>query len=93
MTQMPNDVLDDLFYGKISPWEDRPESRDEFLALNQKLGKLSDSLDEHLTKETRELLDQCLPARADMEALLACGNFKTGFRLGARLVLEVCNEP
>lgn len=90
---MANDILDDLFYGKISPWEDRPESFDDFLALNQKMGKLSDILDENLCKEDRALLDQYLSTRADMESLVACDNFKVGFRLGARLVLEVCKKP
>ena len=38
---MPNDILEDLFYGKINPWEDCPGNIEEFHGLNQKMGQLS----------------------------------------------------
>ena len=92
MKQMLNDILNDLFFGKIVPWENRPESIEEFRRLNQRLGQLSDTLEERLDKETQALLDQYISDRADLESLLQCDNFKTGFRLGVQLMLAACKK-
>ena len=90
---MPNDILEDLFYGKINPWEDCPSRIEKLRSLNQKMSQLSDILGERLDKETRSLLDQYLSNRADMEALLSCDSFKTGFWLGIRIMMAVYKEP
>ena len=93
VTRMPDDVLEDLFFGKIDPWENRPSNMEEFHLLNQKMSQLSAILEERLDKETRSLLDQYLSNRADMETLLSCDSFKTGFRLGIRIMVAVYKEP
>ena len=93
VTQMPGDILEDLFYCKINPWEDCPGHIEELRSLNQKMSQLSDILEERLDKETRSLLDQYLSNRADMEALLSCDSFTTGFRLGVQIMMAVYKEP
>ena len=90
---MPGDILEDLFYGKINPWEDCPGHIEELRSLNQKMSRRSDILEERLDKETRSLLDQYLSNRADMETLLSCDSFKTGFRLGVQIMMAVYKEP
>ena len=87
MKQMPNNILNDLFFGKIVPWENRPENIEEFRRLNQQLSQLSDTLEERLDKETQVILDQYISDRSDLESLLQCDSFKTGFRLGVQLML------
>lgn len=84
---MPNNILNDLFFGKIVPWENRPENIEEFHRLNQQLSQLSDTLEERLDKETQVILDQYISDRSDLESLLQCDSFKTGFRLGVQLML------
>lgn len=32
---MNDNILNDLFYGKIDPWEERPTNIEEFRQLNQ----------------------------------------------------------
>ena len=93
VTQMPNDILEDLFYGKINPWEDCPGNIEEFHGLNQKMSQLSDTLDELLDDEAKSLLDQYLSSRASMETLLSCDSFKTGFQLGAQIMMAVYKKP
>lgn len=88
-----HDILSDFFYGKIVPWENYPDNNEEFRRLNQKMGQLSDVLEERLDKETQALLDQYISDRADMESLLSCNSFKTGFRLGVQLMLAVYKDP
>ncbi len=92
VTQMPGDILEDLFYGKINPWEDCPGHIEELRSLNQKMSQLSEILEKQLDKEPRSLLDQYLSNRADMETLLSCDSFKTGFRLGIRIMMAVYKE-
>ena len=87
---MPNDILNDLFFGKIAPWENRPENIDEFRRLNQRLGQLSNTLEERLDKETQAILDQYISDRSDLESLLQYDSFKTGFRLGVCLSIRNC---
>ena len=89
---MPNDILNDLFFGKIAPWENRPENIEEFRRLNQRLGQLSNTLEERLDKETQAILDQYISDRSDLESLLQCDSFKTGFRLGVQLILAACKK-
>lgn len=89
---MPNDILNDLFFGKIAPWENRPENIEEFRRLNQRLGQLSDTLEERLDKETQAILDQYISDRSDLESLLQYDRFKTGFRLGVQLMLAACKK-
>ena len=90
---MPGDILEDLFYGKINPWEDCPGHIEELRSLNQKMSQLSEILEKQLDKEPRSLLDQYLSNRADMETLLSCDSFKTGFRLGIRIMMAVYKKP
>ena len=93
VTQMPDDVLEDLFFVKIDPWENCPSNMEEFHLLNQKMSRLSDTLDELLDDEAKSLLDQYLSSRASMEMLLSCDSFKTGFRLGAQIMMAVYKKP
>ncbi len=90
---MARDILEQLFYGEIIPWENSPENTQELKQLNQKMAQLSDALDERLDDETKALLDQYLSGRADIEAVFCCDSFKTGFRIGAQFILEVLKAP
>jgi len=90
---MNDNILDDLFYGKIDPWEERPTNIEEFRQLNQKMGQLSDVLESRLDDDTKELLDRYISIRADMEMLLSNESFKNGFRLGMKLLMAVLSKP
>ena len=49
--------------------------------------------EEDFTSLQGELLEKYMVRRSDMSMMLQCDCFKTGFRLGAQFMLEVCNEP
>ena len=57
------------------------------------MSRLSDTLDELLDDEAKSLLDQYLSSRASMETLLSCDSFKTGFQLGAQIMMAVYKKP
>jgi len=90
---MAGDILDRLFHGEIIPWENRPEETEAFKQLNKRMAQVSDQLEERLDEESKALLDRLLADHADMELLYCCDNFKTGFRLGAQIILSVLKVP
>ena len=90
---MANDILNDLYYGQVTPWEQQLEDIDKLNELNHKMAELRDILNQRIDKETQELLNRYLPDRSEMEDLLALDRFKTGFRLGAQLMQAVHKEP
>ena len=57
------------------------------------MAELRDILNQHIDKETQELLNRYLSDRSEMEDLLALDRFKTGFWLGAQLMQAVHKEP
>ena len=57
------------------------------------MAELRDILNQHIDKETQELLNRYLSDRSEMEDLLALDRFKTGFRLCAQLMQAVHKEP
>ena len=90
---MREDVLSRLFSGQIDPWEDGPHDKDAGRKLNQEMSQLWIAIEGKIDEETKELLEKYLVRRSDMSMMLQCDCFKTGFRLGAQFMLEVCNEP
>ena len=89
---MREDVLSRLFYGLIAPWEEAPLDKEAGKKLNQEMAQLFTAIDEKVDDETKGLLEKYLVRRSDMSMMLQCDSFKTGFRLGAQLMLEVCKE-
>ena len=85
---MPN-ILEDLYYGNISPCQRtvRPGSRVQKLA--QKQSDLESKLNESFTEEQRANFEQYLSVCADRLDANILDNFITGFRLGARFAHEI----
>ena len=85
---MPN-ILEDLYYGNISPCQRavRPGSRVQKLA--QKQSDLESKLNESFTEEQRASFEQYLVVTADLLDANCLDNFITGFRLGAQFAHEI----
>lgn len=89
---MAEDILEELFYGKIDPWEDGPHDKKTGRRLNHEMAELWSKIEKKADPETLELLEQYLVRRSDMSMLLQCDCFKTGFRLGVKLLLAALPE-
>ncbi len=85
---MPN-ILEDLYYGNLSPCQRtvRPGSRVQKLA--QKQSDLESNLNNSFTEEQRENFEQYLSVCADLLDANCLDSFITGFRLGARFTHEI----
>ena len=84
---MPN-ILEDLYYGNLSPCQRavRPGSRVQKLA--QKQNDLESKPTGSFTEEQRENFEQYLSVTADLLDANTLDSFITGFRLGARFMHE-----
>ena len=84
---MPN-ILEDLYYGNLSPCQRtvRPDSRVK--KLMQKQSDLEAKLNESFTEEQRANFEQYLSVCADLLDANCLDCFATGFRLGARFTHE-----
>ena len=84
---MPN-ILEDLYYGNISPCQRavRPDSK--VRKLMQKQSDLESKLNESFTEEQREIFEQYFSISAGLLDANCLDSFITGLRLGARFTHE-----
>lgn len=83
-----DDILDRLFYGEVSPYDDSPQDIKTFRELNHHLGELWVKVEAQATPELMELLNLYKVSRSDMDLLMQKDRFKVGFRLGIQLLTE-----
>lgn len=79
---MATDILDELFYGRLSPWEEIPKDDSAIAQLIHQQSEISVALEKSLGDSERKLLSQYTESRADLETLLYCHYFKKGFLMG-----------
>lgn len=84
---MMNDILDRLFYGEVSPYDDSVEDMETFRELNSKMAEVWSRIDALASPELKELLDLYKVHRADMDMLVQLDRFKIGFRLATQLMV------
>lgn len=81
-----DDILDRLFYGEVSPYDDSPQDIETFRELNHQLSTLWSQVEAQATPELLELLNRYKVHRADMDMLMQKDRFKVGFRLAIQLL-------
>ncbi|MCD8371602.1 MAG: hypothetical protein LUC94_15000 [Clostridiales bacterium] len=86
-------VMEQLYYGRISPCEKIvPEDR-EYQEANREAGNLLNGLSEKLEQEACEMVDELCSHRSVAEDILAREHFKYGLSLGLRLMQKACDFP
>ena len=83
-----DDILDRLFYGEVSPYDDSPQDIETFREINHQLSELWAKVETQATPELLELLNLYKVHRADMDFLMQKDRFKVGFRLGIQLLTD-----
>ena len=86
---MTTDILEDLFYGRLSPWEKIPRDDPILSDLIYRLSELSVQLEDSIGAEHKGLLAQYMETRADLETRLYCHYFKMGFLMGANFTEQI----
>ncbi len=85
-------ILEDLYFGKIAPYEKRMAAYSELQRLAKQVSDCESRLTERLNEEDRELLNVLSNAQQDINRITVMENFIHGFRLGVRLMAECMDE-
>ncbi len=86
------DMIKELWYGNIVPQEDGVFNKPELRELLGYVARHRGELEETLTDKQKELFDKMMDNRNEYDSLAEATVFAYGFRLGARLMLEVVKE-
>ena len=83
------DILEELWYGNITPTEySRIENNANYKEALRLVNQNQERLKTTLNDEQNELLEKLLTASEEFANLIELDCFKVGFKLGARLTIE-----
>lgn len=83
---MGQDILNQLYYGKIVPWENRNDKTPEMGPLGEQVDQDIERLEKLLDDAGKKVLERLLDNSAELERQMVCEGFKDGFRLGVQLL-------
>lgn len=82
---MGDDILEQLYFGRIVPWEILNDQTPEMKKLNNQVYKDVERLEKLLDDDGKALLERIMENNAERERYSVCEEFKEGFRLGVQL--------
>ena len=85
-------ILEDLYYGNISPYDKRIAANSELRCLVGRVADCEDQLTGRLNTEEQQILKKLISAQHEIDDITAKEYFILGFRLGVRLVTECMDE-
>ena len=85
-------TIQDLYYGRISPYEMSISTAPEYQKLKALADKNEDLLRETLSDEQKELLDKLIESMTDISSISERDMFIAGFRLGMKLMIDVMKD-
>ena len=83
------ETLEDLWLGKISPHERKLPPNSEQRELINLILQQEETLFSMLSEKAKETYDKLLEYQSELSSLTDCETFISGFRLGAKIMLEV----
>ena len=85
-------TIQDLYYGRISPYEMSISVAPEYQKLKSLVDKNEDLLRETLSDEQKELLEKLTECITDISSISERDMFIAGFRLGMNLMIDVIKD-
>ena len=85
-------TIQDLYYGRISPYEISISTAPEYQKLKALADKKENLLKETLSDEQKELLDKLTECITDISSISDRDMFINGFRLGMKLMIDVMKD-
>lgn len=86
------DTLEDLYYGNLFPHEKCAKLDDETKELLGLLNRNEEKLTETLSDEQKEIFGKYKDCNQEISEICERNAFLNGFRLGARIIIEVVNN-
>ena len=85
-------ILEELWYGRINPSQRTQLDGKSDSDLTEQIVEKEDELATLLSDEAKEILDQMRDKQLDLSTSNERKAFISGFRLGARIMLEVMDD-
>ena len=85
-------TIQDLYYGRISPYEMSISTAPEYQKLKALANRNEDLLRESLSDEQKELLVKLIESVTDISSISERDMFIAGFRLGMKLMIDVTKD-
>ena len=86
------DILEDLYYGNLFPHEKCAKLNDETKELLGLLNRNEEKLTANLSNEQKETFEKYKDCNQEISEICERNAFLNGFRLGARIIIEVVNN-
>ncbi|WP_302116292.1 DUF6809 family protein [Ruminococcus bromii] len=86
------DTLEDLYYGNLLPQEKVSKLDDEMKELIGLLNRNEEKLTATLSDEQKETFEKYKDCNREISEICERNAFLNGFRLGARIIIEVVNN-
>ena len=84
-------ILEEFWYGNIEPTENDTSSK-EYRKLQELICRNEEKLKATMTDEQKELFEKYTDCIGEYRTITDCLIFQNGFKLGARMMLEVMEE-
>mgnify|MGYP001116588190 FL=1 len=85
-------LLEEFWYGNIEPTEYDTSSNKEYKKLVELIFRNEEKLKATMMDEQEELFEKCIDCVRENQVITDCLIFQNGFKLGARMMLEVMEE-
>ena len=85
-------ILEELWYGNIEPAEYDASPSKEYKELLHLISRNEEKLQATMTDEQKELFEKYTDCVRENQVITDCLIFQNGFKLGARMMLEVMEE-
>ena len=85
-------IIEDLYYGRISPYEMSISTTPEYQKLKAFADRNEDLLRESLSDEQKERLENLIETVTDISSISERDMFINGFRLGIKLMIDVMQD-
>ena len=82
-------ILEELWYGNVTPGEQSVEKVDRLWNLGKLILQNEEELAPLRSEKAKEVLEKLRDNQSELNDLNECEVFVCGFRLGARIMLEV----
>lgn len=86
---MRESILQDLYFGKIRPWERKRVHTQEYSVLTQKIDDIVVHFKNQLSSEDYARFEEMQDLQAQTEIIDDVDLFEYGFRLGALMMIDI----
>lgn len=85
-------ILEDLYIGNVRPGERMFKRNSQYAKALDETVKAGDALTASLSAEQKEFFEDYMTAQREVNILTDCETFCYGFKVGAKIMLDVLTE-